>query len=653
MVKNAPKSIFTASHQVIKNNMQTKIQLAVATALGLSVSGALGQTFDISTFEVDKPGPWSNRSSTTLMVPKVPNGSITGDGAVSAAEYGGFVGVNVTPGVNAWILDWPSDRTWDGPEDSSFTFYLAHDDDYLYVGVDTKDDVVTSDDPNRSFWKDDSIEIVVDALLDRFDNNTDNSKDPFGGHSYVNYEGRFSSWDETANAIGNTTWSTAVDWKYGAAGDVFGFGKATPPGGWKMEVRFKKRLFEDPAAGNKLRNGYIMGFNIGLDDDDKKGQGELGDKSRGQDLELQYFWSNRQRYSKVDAAYLAKLTPEDRNLQVWRTDPDNHPLIIDSAGRLSHGGTGEIIFGYDADKKSSGKILFVTSDAANPINADAGLIALLRAKGYTVTVVQTPMPAPDDFRAAAAGQDVVLISETIGSGSVLEPVGDPVVQKFILRDTDVPVISWEAFMWDNAEWVAHPETFDNEFSFFGNTGRTEDSQPSEIKNGRDSITIRKADHPIAGGLTGNVKVYNTHYSFNYGRPSADADVVASVQPDGTFPTLFVYDKGDKLIDGSTVPNKRIGLHLGQAASMVANWGPDIRDMTENGKNLLFNAINYAIGSKGTPKISIARKGADIVITYEGGALQSSSTVNGTYTPVAGVSPLTISNPSDTKFYRVR
>jgi hypothetical protein len=448
------------------------------------------------------------------------------------------------------------------------------------------------------------------------------------------------------------SWATAVDWKYGAAEDVFGSGKAVA-GGWKMETRFKKRLFEDPVTGNKLRNGYVMGFNIGLDDDDKKGPGPAGDKSRSQDLELQYFWANRLRYSKVDAAYLESLTAEERALQVWRADTENHPLIIDGNGRLSHAGTGEIVFGYDTDRKSSGKILFVTSNATTPPNADAGLIALLRAKGYTVTVFQTPAPAPDDFRAATVGQDVVLLSETIGSTSVLEPIGDPAVQKFILRDTDIPVISWEAFMWDNAEWVEHPEDFSNEFSFFGNSGRTEDTQPAEIKDGRDSLTIRKPTHPIAVGLTSNVKVYRTHYSFNYGRPSADADVVASLQPDGSFPSLFVYDKGDKLVDGSVVPNKRIGLHLGQAASLVANWAPELRDLTDDGKTLLFNVIDYAIGKKAAPKISIARNGADVVITFEGGALQSSATVNGTYAPETGTSPLTIKNSTGTKFYRVK
>lgn len=625
--------------------------LPIALASSLLPSLAQGQAFDISTFDPAAAGPWSELGRTTLTVPKVANGSVKLDGTVTPQEYGGFTGVNVTPGVNAWILDFPGDRVWDSAEDSSFTYWLAHDDDYLYVGVNAKDDIVNSDDPNGQFWKDDAIEIVVDALSDRFDINTDSSKDPVGGHCYVNYQGRFSAWDETANAKGGQSWASAVDWKYGANAEVFGSGK-TAAGGWQMEVRFKKSMFESAEAKNKLRNGYRMGFNIGMDDDDKKGPGVNGDKSRSQDLELQYFWANRQRYKDFNAEYLAGLTQDEKNAQVWRTDTENHPLIIDSGGRLAHGGSGEIVFGYDDALKSSGKVLFVCANAASPASGDGGLIALLRAKGYTVTVFQSGGPA-DDMRAATVGQDVVFISESLGSGTTLEPIGDPPVQKFILRDADIPVVSNEAFMWDNAEWTAHPDDYSNEFSFFGNTGRTDASQPAELTDGRDSLHIRSAAHPIANGLTGKVKVFNTPYSLNYGKPSADADVIASAQADGTYPTLFVYEKGDKLVDGSVVPNKRIGFYLGQVASLAANWNPELGFLTEEGKALLFNTLNYAIGAKQAPTLSLAREGKDLVITYAGGTLQSADTVAGSWNNEAGANPLKVTPAGAAKFYRVK
>lgn len=227
-----------------------------------------GQDFDVLDFDSTSEGPWSDVSLTTLTVPQVPDGGITLDGKPGAGEYGGFEGVAVTPGDNAWLLDFPGDRQWDDAADSSFTFWLAHDTDFFYVGVDVQDDIVNTDDANGEFWKDDAIEIVTDVWNDRYDNNTDSSMDAFGGHSYVNYEGRFSRWNEETQSIDGTTWSTAVDdWTYGdpEEADVSGFGEETETG-WNMEVRFHKRLFEDPDTEVKLVEGSTMGFNIGLDD---------------------------------------------------------------------------------------------------------------------------------------------------------------------------------------------------------------------------------------------------------------------------------------------------------------------------------------------------------------------------------------------------
>ena len=301
-------------------------------------------------FDPTSEGPWSDVDNTTLTVPMVANDSITVDGQTNPSEYGGFTGVTVTPGDNAWILDFPADRAWDSAEDSSFTYWLAHDESYFYIGIDVKDDEINSDDTNAAFWKDDSIEIVVDALNDRYDNNTDNSNDLYGGHCYFNYEGRFSVWDEEAEVRGDGRWSTDVDFTYGEEGDVLGVGGAVD-GGWQLEIRFHKRLFEDPEAGNKLQDGYKMGFNIALDDDDKAGPGINGSGDRSQDLELQYFWANRARFEGWNAEEADFYTEEEianKEYEKW------HDPILNSNGRLSHGGTGEIIFAAAADGGGGG-----------------------------------------------------------------------------------------------------------------------------------------------------------------------------------------------------------------------------------------------------------------------------------------------------------
>jgi len=69
----------------------------------------------------------------------------------------------------------------------------------------------------------------------------------------------------------------------------------------------------------------------------------------------------------------------------------------------------------------------------------------------------------------------------------------------------------------------------------------------------------------------------------------------------------------------------------------------------------FDNIRVTAGDIAVPKaISVARSGADVVITYTGGVLHSSATVNGTYTAEAGAaSPLTVRNAKGARYYLVK
>ena len=627
----------------------------------------VAQPYNIQDFDSTAPGPWSEIANTVTGVAKVPNGSVTIDGELSAAEYGNIPGVNVTPGDpanggNAWILDFPGERSSDGPDDTSFTFWLAHDDEFLYVGVKAKDDVVQSDDPNDNFWRDDSIEIVTDVFFDRFDNNVDNSNDEYGGHNYVNFLGRFSRWDDATDERIDGIWATGVDWTYGENGDVYGMGGEVE-GGWQMEVRMNKRMF-DPDGGEKLRKGHRIGFNIGMDDDD--GRGGPGNDAPD-DLEVQYFWANRGRTIAWNETEKEFYTDLEIAYGAIAADSFLEQDVINGAGRLSHGGTGEIIFGFDAPAGGNRPdILLLTSNSESPINSDPHLIAFFEASGYNVTTYAPASGTAADAQAtrdAADGMDLVFISETVGSTSVsFDDDGDGVLT-FVLKDSDVPIISFEAYMFDEAEWTAKEQ-----FTDFGNSGRPE--PPTALQDtGRTSFHIQDADHPIAGGMTGEVEVYDWPYSLNWGNPSADATVVASILADGTFPTTFVYDEGDALVDGSIAPNKRIGLFLGQAgASIVAEspfgnppaaaGAPRWNYLSEAGRTQLINAVNYAVGVSGSggggpAELSIARSGAELVITYGGGGLESASAINGPWIAESGASPLTIQPSGSAKFYRVR
>src|SRR6266487_2170213 len=82
-----------------KSTMKTRFCSSLLfVTLVLASRLTLAQPFDLFTFDTTSTGPWSEVGRTTLMVPKVPNGSVVLDGAASSQEYGGFQGVTVTPG---------------------------------------------------------------------------------------------------------------------------------------------------------------------------------------------------------------------------------------------------------------------------------------------------------------------------------------------------------------------------------------------------------------------------------------------------------------------------------------------------------------------------------------------------------------------------
>jgi cellulose/xylan binding protein with CBM9 domain len=306
----------------------------------LCVSSMAQDTDYVANFDETSEGPWSDIEKTTLTIPKVANGSITLDGDVDSGEFGGFEAIDVIPDKSAWILAYAAEKNWESEEDSSFSFHMAYDDDFLYVGVNVKDDVVRSNDPNAAFWKDDAIEIIMDPLNTRFDENTDSSDNFFGGHCYVNYEGRFSAWDDDANMRGEplTRWSSLVEWEYGEDKQIYGVGKETETG-WSMEVKFHKETLIDPLSDFKWQEGQDMAFNIGIDDDD------------GADLAIQYFWANRIRAIGFTEEESWNWT-EEEIANGDHLDPDItfYEIGIDANGRLSRSGTGEIILGAEATK---------------------------------------------------------------------------------------------------------------------------------------------------------------------------------------------------------------------------------------------------------------------------------------------------------------
>ena len=601
--------------------------LLVSCAVTVGSARVCAQPFDILTFDPTAPGPWSDVPLTTLRVPKVPNGSVNLDANPGGAEYGNFTGVTVTPGENAWILDYPADRVWDGPADSGFTYWLAHDDNYFYVGVDVKDDVINTDDPNAAFWKDDSIEIIVDALNDRFDVNTDSSNDAYGGHCYVNYEGRFSRWDDDTGTINGLTWSSAVAWKYGAEDDIYGVG-AKGAAGWKLEVRFKKSLFEDPVAGNKLENGYVMGFNIGLDDDDQQGPGLNGNASRSEDLEIQYFWANRERNQGLTPEAWAGLTPEEQADQDYLNGL--FPLIINSTGRLTHGGSGEIIF-EAGSARTYGLGLNFGADEAN--GNKAGTLAATDKAGVTAV-------------AQANWNNLSLLN-----GTNTTVVGDAAGAS---QPTAATVTWTSANTWsstgrgeENNLFTGADKTLMTGYLDTGaatTTTVTIQNLPAQLTTGGYDVYVY-----LLGGIAnkgGGYRIVDATSGAvlkDYVKAQAAVNPTAHVQavPTATAPGTGTY----VLFSGLASANIRV------EATTAGGWG--FAAAGAGDPRAPINAIQLVAppSSPPPPSLSATRTATGLTITFTG-KLQSADNVAGPYGDVAGAtSPASIQTTGPGKFYR--
>jgi len=232
-------------------------------------------------------------------------------------------------------------------------------------------------------------------------------------------------------------------------------------------------------------------------------------------------------------------------------------------------------------------ILFMVSDAAVPGNADPAIKAHLESLGHTVNLLTTGTANQAAQLAAANANDLVLISETIGSGTVLTG------GVFNLQAYTKPVISFEAFMWDDAKWTG--AVIDQDF---GGTGRPSlAAAHPNLTDLSDTLTITNSGHPLAAGFAnGPLVVYTQPYAFNFGALlGAGVTVIAVAEPADPVAVQFVYEPGSALVDGSITPGMRIGLYLGQtAAGNPADPGAtQFAFMNANGLALLNAAVDYA------------------------------------------------------------
>jgi len=230
-------------------------------------------------------------------------------------------------------------------------------------------------------------------------------------------------------------------------------------------------------------------------------------------------------------------------------------------------------------------ILFMSNDPVG-FQPDVDLANYLQSVGHTVnTMAMSPKPAEADQVAAAMANDVVLISQSIASTAV--STGGTATDTFYLKDVPRRIVSYEAFMFDEAKWTGPTAHVD-----FGNTGRPE-VDALGLGAMQDTIYITNPGHALAAGLNGAVQVYSQLFSVNFAKLlGPGATVIATADAAGQYPTEVIYETGSMLYDGSIAPAPRIVLFLGQQpAGNPANPGDlPFSSITADGLKLIEAAV---------------------------------------------------------------
>lgn len=207
---------------------------------------------------------------------------------------------------------------------------------------------------------------------------------------------------------------------------------------------------------------------------------------------------------------------------------------------------------------SEGNILFI-ANSTDLKNSDLTIKNQLESFGYQVSVQDDDLVNLSDV----GGQDVIFISESVQSGRINTK----------LNNATIPIISAEAYLFGDLELT---DSITN--IHYG------------VQKDLTAISITNSSNPIADGLTDEVKVYETSSKISWGKPNADAEVVAVLPNNSEQAAIFAYDETDALISGEIAPAKRVGFFMGSNANQL----------TADGWRLLESTIQWAIGNDSDP-----------------------------------------------------
>ncbi|MFK7907464.1 MAG: LamG-like jellyroll fold domain-containing protein, partial [Chitinophagales bacterium] len=259
-------------------------------------------------------------------------------------------------------------------------------------------------------------------------------------------------------------------------------------------------------------------------------------------------------FSNWDSSYKFALANELSNDRAWKGT--YYRVAVYNRALNSAQVNQNYFAGFDcedapvANCNMSESVLFVVGNASLN-SSDASIKSRLESMGHSVTVKD------DDAVQVSDGHNrgLIVISSTVHSSKVNT--------KF--RDTNVPVILWEAWLYDDMKMTSTSQGTD-----YGSAGS------------QTQVQINNSTHPITNGFIGNVSVMNNAQTFYWGKPNSAASL-ATLNGQSNKSVIFAYDLGDQMV-GMNAPGRRVGLFLNNSSAT---------QMTNHGINLFEAAVNWA------------------------------------------------------------
>jgi hypothetical protein len=178
----------------------------------------------------------------------------------------------------------------------------------------------------------------------------------------------------------------------------------------------------------------------------------------------------------------------------------------------------------------------------------------LVGKGYAVTVKSGPSAQTGD----ANGKNLVAVSSTIASADV--------GNKY--TGVDVPVLNWESLLSDDL-------------------GMTGQGTLQGTASSQTQIKIVNSSLAAAARLSGTVKATTSSQTMTWGKPNANAFIVASLVSDTSAKTSFGYERGTTMVSGFA-PARRFEIFLTDATASA---------LSDSGSALLNASVAWSTGGQ--------------------------------------------------------